>query len=149
MRISLYNGAMKLINAWTNRLGPFSRVWLAVALALGFLWFPFDWLSKVWPAFGVPFHVLFHDARGHFIGHTIFFLVIGLFMQALLPVLQRKPLMYFVGLVLAALIQETIQAFFRGVIPRFDDYNAFRGDAIGGASAFVVFFVVNLKRNRQ
>src|SRR5215470_2385920 len=98
--------------------------WPALAL-LAFLWFPFDWLSTVWPAFGVPFRQVFHNAHDHFIGHTIFFFLVGCLVLALAPALRRKPQWYFPGLVLAVLIQETIQAFFRGQAPTFTDFNAF------------------------
>jgi hypothetical protein len=112
--------------------------WPILAL-LAILWFPFDWLSTVWPAFGVPFRRVFRDAHDHFIGHTVFFLTVGLLVLAYIPPLRRKPLWYFPGLVAAALVQETIQAFFRGQTPTYTDYNAFKGDALGGTLAFALW----------
>jgi len=109
-----------------------------IAAALAFLWFPFDWLSEVCPVFGAPFRILFHDERSHFIGHAIFFFVIGLIVLFRMPILQRKPILYLVGLILASLIQETIQAMFKHQLPRFDDFNAFKGDALGGVAAFTL-----------
>lgn len=117
---------------------------LALVALLAFLWFPFDWLATVWPAFGVPFRAIFHNAHDHFIGHTVFFFVIGVLVLAVLPTIRRKPLVYFLGLVLAALAQETIQAIFRGQIPTYNDWNAFRGDALGGTSAFALWLLVAL-----
>jgi hypothetical protein len=111
---------------------------LPIAAALVFLWFPFDWLSEVWPAFGVPFRILFHDQRSHLVGHAIFFFLIGLFVLFRLPSLQRKPLLYACGVILAAVVQETIQAMFRQQMPRFDDFNAFKGDVFGAMSAFAL-----------
>lgn len=121
-------------------------VWIGVAILALFatLWFPFDWLSTVWPAFGVPFRQVFHNAHDHFIGHTIFFFLVGLLVLALVPALRRKPQWYFPGLVLAALTQETIQAFFRGQAPSFTDFNAFKGDALGGVCAFGLWLLVGL-----
>ncbi len=52
---------------------------LPIVGALMFLWFPFDWLSEVFPAFGVPFRMVFRNAHSHFVGHSIFFFVIGSF----------------------------------------------------------------------
>jgi hypothetical protein len=119
--------------------------WLwPVALLLGILWFPFDWLATVWPTYGAAFRVLFRNAHDHFVGHTVFFLLVGLLVLAYLPLLRRKPLWYALGLVGAALVQETIQAFFRGQFPTYTDYNAFRGDALGGASAYAVAWLVAL-----
>ena len=115
-----------------------------VLVVLGILWFPFDWLSVVWPPFGVPFRKVFHSAHDHFVGHTVFFLIVGALILAYLPPLRRRPLWYLLGLVLAALIQETIQAIFRGQAPTFTDYNAFSGDALGGVSAFVFWRVLSL-----
>jgi len=123
---------------WRRRLLLALRYgWPALAL-LAFLWFPFDWLSEAWPAFGVPFRQVFRNAHDHFIGHTIFFLVIGLLILSIVPALRYKPQWYFLGLVVAALVQETIQALFRGQLPTFTDFNAFKGDALGGATAFAL-----------
>jgi hypothetical protein len=114
-------------------------VW-PILLLIMILWFPFDWLSTVWPAFGVPFRRVFQDAHDHFIGHLVFFLVTGFLILTYVPALRRKPLWYAFGLVLAALGQETIQAFARGELPAFNDWNAFRGDALGGVAAFLLFY---------
>jgi hypothetical protein len=115
---------------------------IAVAIALGLLWFPFDWLSEVCPWFGVPFRMVFRDARAHLIGHSIFFFLVGWVVLFRLPAVRQKPLLYLAGLVAGALIQESIQALFRSQIPTFTDFNAFQGDAIGGITAFVMFAVV-------
>jgi hypothetical protein len=116
-----------------------------VLILLGILWFPFDWLSEVWPAFGLPFRQVFRNAHDHFVGHTIFFFIVGMLMQGIVPLL-RKLRWYLPGLVLAALVQETIQALFRGQLPTFTDFNAFRGDALGGLSAWALWFVFRLLR---
>ena len=115
-----------------------------VLVLLAILWFPFDWLSTVWPAFGIPFRQVFRNAHDHFIGHSIFFFLVGFFVLALIPALRRKPQWYFPGLVLAALAQETIQALFRGQMPTFTDFNAFKGDALGGISAFGLWLLVGV-----
>jgi hypothetical protein len=115
------------------------RVGWPVLLLLGILWFPFDWLSEVWPAFGVPFRVVFRNAHDHFVGHAVFFVVVGLLLLAYVPALRRLR-WYLPALVLAALAQETIQALFRGAAPTFTDANAFRGDALGGLTAFTLWF---------
>lgn len=117
--------------------------WPVLAL-LAILWFPFDWLATVWPAFGVPFREVFHNAHDHFIGHTIFFFLVGFLVLAVIPALRRKPQWYFPGLVLVALVQETIQAFFRGELPTFTDFNAFKGDALGGICAFALWLLIGL-----
>ena len=117
--------------------------WLwPVALLLSILWFPFDWLATVWPAYGAAFRVVFRNAHDHFVGHTVFFLLVGLLVLFYLPGLRRKPLTYALGLVVAALVQETIQAFFRRQLPTFTDFNAFRGDALGGISAFALAWLL-------
>jgi hypothetical protein len=121
-----------------------------VLVLLGILWFPFDWLSTVWPAFGVPFRQVFRTSHDHLIGHTIFFLVVGLLILAYVPALRRKPQWYVLGLILAALMQETIQAVFRGTLPTFTDTNAFTGDALGGLGAAVFWSVaLLLQRTRR
>lgn len=117
--------------------------WPVLAL-LAILWFPFDWLSTVWPAFGVLFREVFRNAHDHFIGHTIFFFLVGFLVLAVIPALRHKPQWYFPGLVLVALVQETIQALFRGELPTFTDFNAFKGDALGGICAFALWLLVGL-----
>jgi hypothetical protein len=115
-----------------------------VLVLLAVLWFPFDWLATVWPAFGVPFREVFRNAHDHFVGHTIFFFLVGFLVLAALPALRRKPQWYFPGLALVALMQETIQALFRGELPTFTDFNAFKGDALGGICAFALWLLVGL-----
>src|SRR5215469_14696989 len=105
---------------------------------LGILWFPFDWLAERWPAFGVPFRRVFRDAHDHFVGHTVFFFLVGALLLAYWPALRHRPLWYFPGLVLAALVPETVQAIFRRQVPTFADFNAFKGDALGGTAAFLL-----------
>ncbi|HET8845487.1 MAG TPA: hypothetical protein VFN35_28725, partial [Ktedonobacteraceae bacterium] len=103
-----------------------------ILLPLGLLWFPFDWLSNVWPVFGIFFHQVFRNAHDHLVGHTIFFFLVGLFLLMVIPLLRQRLDWYAPGLILAALVQETIQALFRGTVPTFTDFNAFQGDALGG-----------------
>ena len=117
--------------------------WPVLAL-LAILWFPFDWLSTIWPAFGAPFREVFHNAHDHFVGHTIFFFLMGFLVLAALPALRRKPQWYFPGLALVALVQETIQALFRGELPTFTDFNAFKGDALGGVCAFALWLLIGV-----
>ncbi|GCE08210.1 hypothetical protein [Dictyobacter aurantiacus] len=134
-----------------NHQRPWRRVaifglrygWI-VLLLLGILWFPFDWLSEVWPAFGAPFRQVFHNAHDHFIGHTVFFFIIGMLILYIIPALRRQLHWYILGLIMAALVQETIQAFFRDQLPTFTDFNAFQGDALGGLAAWMVWFVLGV-----
>jgi hypothetical protein len=113
-----------------------------ICVLLGILWFPFDWLSQVWPTFGVPFRRVFRNAHDHFVGHTIFFFIVGMLILCIMPILGRRLHWYVLGLILAALGQEAIQAGFRGEVPTFTDFNAFRGDALGGISAWMLWFVL-------
>jgi hypothetical protein len=115
-----------------------------VPILLAILWFPFDWLSEVWPTFGVPFRQVFRNAHDHLVGHTLFFFIIGMFILGIMPVLRRRLHWYILGLILAALVQETIQAYFRSQFPTFTDFNAFKGDALGGMCAWVLWFAVLL-----
>lgn len=124
------------------RMRTILRYTWPVLVLLGILWFPFDWLAEQWPAFGVPFRRVFRDAHDHFIGHTIFFFVIGALLLTYWPTLRHKPHWYFPGLVLAALVQETIQAIFRQQVPTFTDFNAFKGDALGGTAVFLASAVL-------
>ncbi len=130
------------------------RVWLRrgwpVLVAVAILWFPFDWLATVWPAFGTPFRVVFRTAQTHFVGHTTFFFVVGMIALTYFPRLRRQPLAYFAALVACALVQETVQAIFRGEMPTYTDFNAFTGDALGGALAFALWtFIRFIGRGRK
>jgi hypothetical protein len=121
--------------AWLRRGWP-------VPLALAALWFPFDWLATAWPAFGVPFRAVFRNAHDHFVGHTVFFFLVSTLALTYVPGLRRLPLVYLLGLVAAALVQETVQAIFRGEAPTYTDFNAFKGDALGGALAFLLWAAI-------
>jgi len=57
--------------------------------------------------------------------------------------LLRRLYWYVPALVTAALMQETIQAIFRRELPTFTDFNAFKGDALGGLSAWVLWFALS------
>ena len=138
---------MELVNRlknsrFSNRFQSLVRCGWPVIGILCVLWFPFDWLSTVWPAFGVPFRMVFHNAHDHFIGHLVFFFLVGFLVLFYLPSLRLKLHWYLPGLVIAALMQETIQALFRRELPTFTDYNAFRGDAFGGIAAFILWFAI-------
>lgn len=124
--------------------------YLPVYLVLAVLWFPFDWLSSANSLFGKYFRMFFSTAHDHFIGHTILFLGSGFFLLSYLPSLRAKPQRYVIAIVLMALIQEAIQAFFRNQLPTFTDFNAFRGDALGGLTAFVLsLFCSKIKSSRH
>lgn len=131
----------------------FTLSWLKygwpILILVGILWFPFDWLSEVWPAFGVPFRQVFRNAHDHFVGHTVFFFIIGMLILTYIPRLRRQIHWYILGLILAALGQEAIQAAFRGEWPTFTDFNAFRGDALGGIGAWMLWFVVQFLWSRK
>ncbi len=126
------------------------RIGWPILLLLGFLWFPFDWLSTAWPAFGDVFRVVFRNAHDHLIGHTVFFLLVGSCILAYVPALRRKLHWYLIGLLLAALVQEAIQALAMGRLPTFTDTNAFTGDALGGMSAFIISWcLLRLQKARR
>lgn len=91
--------------------------------------------------------MLFKNAHDHFIGHAILFLIAGSLILKYLPFFRHRPYWYFLALIVAALIQETIQAFFRGQLPIFNDFNAFKGDALGGLSAFALSLLKNIKKS--
>src|SRR4029077_4469892 len=115
-RYAITQHSSSRVSAFRRQSLALLRVGRAVLLLLGILWFPFDWLSEVWPAFGAPFHMVFRSAHDHFVGHTVFFLIVGLLLLAYIPVL-RWPYWYIPALALAALAQETVQAFARGAAP--------------------------------
>jgi uncharacterized BrkB/YihY/UPF0761 family membrane protein len=85
--------------------------------------------------------MVFRTAHDHFVGHTVFFLIVGLLLLACVPALRRLR-WYLPALILAALAQETIQALFRGAAPTFTDTNAFMGDALGGLTAFAFWLAL-------
>jgi hypothetical protein len=132
-----------------NRALEVLRVGWPIVLLLAILWFPFDWFSSVWPTFGAIFRLFFRNEHDHFIGHTLIFLTTGTLILLYVPALRRRFFWYIAGLVLAALMQEAIQAFFAGRMPTFDDINAFKGDALGGISAFVAQWLILSVRERR
>jgi hypothetical protein len=120
-----------------------------VFVVLALLWFPFDWLATVSTAFNVPYQIFFSTRREHFAGHTVFYFVFGTLALMYLPALRRRPALYALGSLAAALVQETIQASFRSEIPTYTDFNAFAGDALGSALAFALLLGIRYMRRRH
>ncbi len=80
--------------------------------ALFLVLFPFSWLSRVWPEFGVPFNYLFATARAHQIGHVTLFFAVTLLILSSFPTLRQRPILSIVLMMSGAIGEEVIQALF-------------------------------------
>jgi hypothetical protein len=115
-------------------------LWLALLAALVVL-FPFDWLSKVWPAFGSLFDRIFVSAREHEIGHTTLFLLAGLLVLCSLPQLRRYPLFYILIMILGEVGEEFLQALSKWQVPNIWDGRDLGFDALGFVLAYLLVWV--------
>ncbi len=121
---------------------PLPDPWPVLILS-GILWFGFDWLSEVWPTFGIPFRQVFHNAHDHFIGHTVFFFIIGMLILSMVPVLSRRLHWSCVGSDPGSIGARSgggifsVVSFQRSLISML-----FAGDALGGMSAWLLWFAV-------
>jgi hypothetical protein len=114
-----------------------TRLWpLAIGLVL--VLFPFDWLANVWPAYRQAFEQVFVGARGHHIGHSALFFIVGLLVLINFPSLRSRPLLYFGLLISAAIAQEAVQDLFKFVLPDLTDSLDLLFDAVGFTIAYLV-----------
>lgn len=116
------------------------RLW-PLALGLGVVLFPFDWLADVWPLFGRAFDVVFVTARDHAIGHTTMFFLLGLLILLSLPLLRLRPLWYSGGMLFVAFCQEALQDLFRQRPPNIWEGRDMLFDLLGAMTAFCVIWL--------
>ena len=132
------------------RLSPGVQVYLWPLLAaLAVTLFPFDWLEEVWPAYGRVFDVVFATALSHEIGHATIFLLAGLFVLLSVPLVQRRPPLYFGLLLAVALGQEALQALSKWELPTLWDGRDLFFDLTGFALAFLLLWGVRRLRAKK
>ncbi len=113
-----------------------TRLW-PLAIGLGLVLFPFDWLANVWPAYRQVFEQVFVGAREHHIGHISLFFIVGLLILLSFPALRTRPFLYYGLLLSAALAQEAVQDLFKSQIPDLVDGLDLLFDAVGFTVAYL------------
>ncbi len=114
------------------------RVIVPVALAAGFVLFPFDWLANVWPAYGQIFDRVFVTARDHAIGHATLFFIAALLVLTAVPRLATRPPLYFALLILGSIGEESLQSLFKLQWPNLGDGRDLFFDFVGYTVAFAL-----------
>ncbi|MFI5274145.1 MAG: hypothetical protein ACHQ4H_14010 [Ktedonobacterales bacterium] len=114
----------------------------AVLLAAVLVFFPFDWLGNVWPAYASVFDVVFATALAHRVGHATLFCICGCLLLAALPALRRRPLLYGACMLLGAIAQEGIQDLFKRQLPTAADGSDLLLDLTGIIVAWLAFALV-------
>ena len=117
--------------------------------ALAVTLFPFDWLGEVWPAYARVFDVVFATTLSHEIGHATIFFLTGLFVLLSVPLVQRRPLLYF-GLLLAVAVgQEALQALFKWQLPTIWDGRDLFFDCTGFTLAYLLLWGARRLRTKK
>ena len=124
-----------------------ARLW-PFLIALAIVLFPFDWLTKVWPAYRQVFDRVFVTARDHAIGHSALFFLLGLFALVVSPALRIRPLLYLGLMLLVTLGQEALQSLFKQELPNIYDGRDILFDLLGVVIAFGVVWTWQWVRNR-
>jgi hypothetical protein len=119
--------------------GVYLYLWPLLA-ALAVTLFPFDWLEEVWPAYGRVFDVVFATVLAHEIGHATIFFLAGVFVLLSIPLLQRRPLLYFTVMLAVALGQEALQALSKWELPTIWDGRDLFFDLTGFMLAFLLLW---------
>ncbi len=105
---------------------------------LALILFPFEWLGRLWPAFGHALDDAFATETEHAIGHATLFAIFGLLALTLFPALRQRSWRYFGLLLLAGLGQEGFQLLFKWRPLAYDDVRDLLVDLIGLTLAFVL-----------
>ncbi|HUS14519.1 MAG TPA: hypothetical protein VM536_05810 [Chloroflexia bacterium] len=114
-----------------------------VGVLLAVILFPFGWLGERWPAFGDVLGTIFSGNRGHAVGHSILFGLLGLMLLSLWPALRRHAGAYFAWVGLAGLGQEAFQLLYKQRPLGFDD---FRDLAVDLVAAGLVLLAAQWRR---
>jgi hypothetical protein len=125
-----------------------TRLWPLLALTLIIL-FPFGWLGEVVPSFGLFTGWLFGTVEAHAAGHITQFVLLGLALLLIFPVLRQKPWLY-VGILLAVAVgQECFQLVYKQRPIVFDDLRDLVTDMVGIAIALgLIQLAHRLRMNR-
>lgn len=109
-----------------------------LAILLGGILFPFEWLGQLYPAFGRALNRVFANDLAHAAGHLTLFALLGLTALGLFPALLARPRRYFGLLALIGVGQEALQLLFkrRGLV--FDDGRDLVVDLLGLTLALIV-----------
>jgi hypothetical protein len=118
-----------------------SRLLWGAGLAAILVLFPFDWLSEVWPAFGLLFDRIFVSAREHALGHTAVFLIAGLLVLWSLPRLRHSPVLFIIVLMVGAVGEECLQGLSRWRLPESADARDLGFDALGCVLAYLLVWI--------
>lgn len=115
-----------------------------VLLAAILVFFPFEWLSKIWPAYALVFDQVFATLPAHEIGHATVFLLAGLLVLFSISRLRRYPLLYAALMVVGLLGEELLQALslHRWQLSSLIDGHAFVFDTLGLALAYLCVWIV-------
>lgn len=138
---------MKNHEQWM-RVSGLRVLWLALPAAV-LVFFPFEWLSNIWPAYARVFDRVFATMLAHEIGHATVFFLAGLLVLASIPRLRRYPLLYAAMMVLGLLGEELLQALSlnRWQLASLIDGHAFSFDTLGLVLAYLFVWIWQQARN--
>jgi hypothetical protein len=126
--------------------------WLLVILALwvGGMVFPLEWLGLIWPGFGTVLGRVFATDAAHTAGHALLFAGLGLGLLVVRPAWRHHPARYLAVIALIALAQESAQLWFKARPPLLDDFTDGLTDLTAAYCALrVACYVLRDQRGEQ
>jgi len=112
---------------------------IALLIPLGLALFPFGWLGLEVPAFGSWMDGVFVNDWVHALGHGTIFLILGLALLLVFPVLRTRLWLYYTLILAAGIGQEFFQLLFKKQLLVFDDSRDILTDLIGATVAFLLW----------
>lgn len=86
---------------------------LAFTLFLTLALFPYGWLARLWPPFGLFVDWLFATEMAHHIGHSLIFVTLGWFLLTVFPTLRGRFPLYLSLIGFLGLSQELLQLWYK------------------------------------
>lgn len=124
-----------------------------VGFAVILVFFPFEWLRNIWPAYALVFDRVFATALAHHIGHTTVFLLAGLLLLSSSARLRRSPLLYATIFMLGAVSEELFQALSKWQFPDIGDLRDIGFDVLGFVLAYLLVWgwwkLRNIQKDRR
>jgi len=75
--------------------------------------FPYGWLARLWPPFGLFVDWLFATEMAHHIGHSLIFATLGWFLLTVFPLVRGRFALYLSVIGFLGLSQELLQLWYK------------------------------------
>ncbi|MCL4871022.1 MAG: hypothetical protein KJ063_18845 [Anaerolineae bacterium] len=112
-------------------------IFLALAL------FPYGWLARLWPPFGLFVDWLFATEMAHHIGHSVVFATLGWFLLTVFPALRERFGLYIILIGVMGASQELLQLWYKQRPLGINDGKDLLVDVAAAAIFFLLYHQIN------